>query len=69
MATGNLRRRLHHADVDGRKNEHVDITDVDSLDEPLLGRSSYDNRGSEVNIFLNIISLAIITTYSVNAEY
>ncbi|XP_047065906.1 ELMO domain-containing protein A-like [Lolium rigidum] len=48
MATGNLRRRLHHADVDGRKNEHVDITDVDSLDEPLLGRSSYDNRGSEV---------------------
>jgi hypothetical protein len=52
MSTSNLRRRLHHADVDGRKNERIDITDVDSLDEPLLGRSSYDSGGSEVIIFL-----------------
>ncbi|VAH90485.1 unnamed protein product [Triticum turgidum subsp. durum] len=48
MSASNLRRRLHHADVDGRKNEHVDISHVDSLDEPLLGKSSYDGGGSEV---------------------
>lgn len=48
MSASNLRRRLHHADVDGRKNEHVDISHVDSLDEPLLGKSSYDDGGSEV---------------------
>ncbi|XP_037420758.1 uncharacterized protein LOC119285564 isoform X1 [Triticum dicoccoides] len=48
MSASNLRRRLHHANVDGRKNEHVDISHVDSLDEPLLGKSSYDGGGSEV---------------------
>uniref|UniRef100_A0A453I722 Uncharacterized protein n=2 Tax=Aegilops tauschii subsp. strangulata TaxID=200361 RepID=A0A453I722_AEGTS len=48
MSASNLRRRLHHADVDGRRNEHVDISHVDSLDEPLLGKSSYDGGGSEV---------------------
>ncbi|VAI06145.1 unnamed protein product [Triticum turgidum subsp. durum] len=48
MSASNLRRRLHHADVDGRKNEHVGISHVDSLDEPLLGKSSYDGGGSEV---------------------
>ncbi|GJN31328.1 hypothetical protein PR202_gb19714 [Eleusine coracana subsp. coracana] len=46
MSTSNLRRRLHHGDVDGRKNEHVDISGVDSLNEPLLGNS--DTSGSEV---------------------
>ncbi|TVU47247.1 hypothetical protein EJB05_06840 [Eragrostis curvula] len=48
MSTSNLRRRLHHGDVDGRRNEHVDISGVDYLNEPLLGRSSDDNSGSEV---------------------
>ncbi|KAL6644989.1 hypothetical protein ACP70R_016597 [Stipagrostis hirtigluma subsp. patula] len=48
MSTSNLRRRLHHGDVDGRKNEHVDISSVESLNEPLLGTSSDDNPGSEV---------------------
>lgn len=48
MSTTNLRRRLHHGDVDGRKNEHVDISSADSLNEPLLGKSNDDNFGSEV---------------------
>ncbi|XP_066351445.1 uncharacterized protein [Miscanthus floridulus] len=48
MSTTNLRRRLHHGDLDGRKNEHVDISSADSLNEPLLGKSSDDNFGSEV---------------------
>jgi hypothetical protein len=48
MSTSNLRRRLHHGDVDGKKNEHVDISGVDSLNEPLLGDSDSTNRGSEV---------------------
>ncbi|PAN49902.1 hypothetical protein PAHAL_9G483300 [Panicum hallii] len=47
MSISNLRRRLHHGDVDGRKNEHVDISSADALNEPLLG-SSNDNGGSEV---------------------
>jgi len=47
MSVSNLRRRLHHGDVDGRKNEHVDISSADALNEPLLG-SSHDNGGSEV---------------------
>uniref|UniRef100_A0A0E0KD43 ELMO domain-containing protein n=1 Tax=Oryza punctata TaxID=4537 RepID=A0A0E0KD43_ORYPU len=48
MSMTSLRRRLHHGDVDGRKNEHVDISSVDSLNEPLLGKSSSDTGGSEV---------------------
>jgi hypothetical protein len=51
MSTTNLRRRLHHGDVDGRKNEHVDISSADSLNEPLLGKSNDDNFGSEVSLF------------------
>ncbi|KAF8731201.1 hypothetical protein HU200_016525 [Digitaria exilis] len=47
MSKSNLRRRLHHGDVDGRKNEHLDISNADALNEPLLG-SSHDNDGSEV---------------------
>ncbi|CAN6289594.1 unnamed protein product [Urochloa humidicola] len=47
MSISNLRRRLHHGDVDGRKNEHVDISSADALNEPLLG-SSHENGGSEV---------------------
>ncbi|CAL4930747.1 unnamed protein product [Urochloa decumbens] len=47
MSISNLRRRLHHGDVDGRKNEHVDISSADALNEPLLG-SSHGNGGSEV---------------------
>lgn len=53
MSMTNLRRRLHHGDVDGRKNEHVDISSVDSLNEPLLGKSSSDTGGSEVRPFLS----------------
>lgn len=50
MAARTLRRRLHHGDVDGRSNEHVDISSIDSLNEPLLGKHSFDRRQSEVRI-------------------
>ncbi|XP_020108846.1 ELMO domain-containing protein A [Ananas comosus] len=49
MAARTLRRRLHHGDVDGRSNEHVDISSIDSLNEPLLGKHSFDRRQSEVH--------------------
>lgn len=38
MTSQTLRRRLHHGDVDGKKHEHLDSSDVDDLNEPLLGR-------------------------------
>lgn len=47
MASTTLRRRLHHGDVDGRKNEHLDASGSDSLSEPLLGNYSYDGSPSE----------------------
>uniref|UniRef100_A0A7N0VFR1 ELMO domain-containing protein n=1 Tax=Kalanchoe fedtschenkoi TaxID=63787 RepID=A0A7N0VFR1_KALFE len=41
MATGALRRRLHHGDVDGRRNEVLDSSGRDNgLSEPLLGSSN-----------------------------
>jgi len=63
MSTTNLRRRLHHGDVDGRKNEHVDISSADSLNEPLLGKSSGDNFGSAVSLFF-WFTIASILSYS-----
>ncbi|KAI0527601.1 hypothetical protein KFK09_003206 [Dendrobium nobile] len=47
MASTTLRRRLHHGDVDGRKNEHMDALGSDSLSEPLLGNYIYDTSPSE----------------------
>lgn len=47
MATRAIRRRLHHADVDGRKNENMDISRSDTLNEPLLAKYSYDDSQSE----------------------
>ncbi|KAH0468805.1 hypothetical protein IEQ34_002037 [Dendrobium chrysotoxum] len=47
MASTTLRRRLHHGDVDGRKNEHMDDLGSDSLSEPLLGNYIYDISPSE----------------------
>lgn len=48
MLSGNLRRRLHHGDLDGRRNEHVDTSGTDGLNEPLLGTYSYDERHTKV---------------------
>ncbi|KAH7667360.1 ELMO domain-containing protein [Dioscorea alata] len=47
MLSGNLRRRLHHGDLDGRRNEHVDTSGTDGLNEPLLGTYSYDEPTKE----------------------
>lgn len=48
MASKTLRRRLHHGDVDGRKNEHMDSIVSDSINEPLLGNYSYNESLSDV---------------------
>ena len=48
MRSGALRRRLHHGDVDGRRNENYEISGYDSLNEPLLGNHDYDDKRSEV---------------------
>ncbi|ONK55242.1 uncharacterized protein A4U43_UnF5960 [Asparagus officinalis] len=47
MATKAIRRRLHHADVDGRKNEHMDTSGIDTINEPLLGNYNYSASHSE----------------------
>ncbi|XP_078159991.1 ELMO/CED-12 family protein [Carex rostrata] len=45
MSSSTLRRRLYHGDVDGRRNEQMDSSSADGLDEPLLG--SYGDRSKE----------------------
>ncbi|XP_022746408.1 ELMO domain-containing protein A-like [Durio zibethinus] len=47
MRSGALRRRLHHGDVDGRRNESYETSGLDGLDEPLLGNHDYDDKHSE----------------------
>ncbi|XWS58603.1 hypothetical protein CRYUN_Cryun08bG0048800 [Craigia yunnanensis] len=47
MRSGVLRRRLHHGDVDGRRNENCETSGLDGLDEPLLGNHNYDDKHSE----------------------
>ncbi|KAF5725761.1 ELMO domain-containing protein A isoform X1 [Tripterygium wilfordii] len=48
MTSRTLRRRLHHGDVDGRQNEHLDESGFDSLNEPLLARDDdYSDMPSE----------------------
>ncbi|XP_022718754.1 ELMO domain-containing protein A-like [Durio zibethinus] len=48
MRSGALRRRLHHGDVGGGRNENYDTTSLDGLDEPLLGNHYNDDKHSEV---------------------
>ncbi|KAJ3682981.1 hypothetical protein LUZ60_013208 [Juncus effusus] len=43
MTTSNLRRRLHHGDVGGRRNEHMNFSTGDDINEPLLGRDDSDD--------------------------
>ncbi|KAK4377852.1 hypothetical protein RND71_004148 [Anisodus tanguticus] len=44
MTSTTLRRRLHHGDVGGKKNEHFDSLGTDDgLNEPLLGYQKYDD--------------------------
>uniref|UniRef100_A0A7N2M3X4 ELMO domain-containing protein n=1 Tax=Quercus lobata TaxID=97700 RepID=A0A7N2M3X4_QUELO len=48
MTSRTLRRRLHHGDVDGKKQEHMEASSgLDGLDEPLLGYYEHDDRHSE----------------------
>ncbi|XP_043702790.1 ELMO domain-containing protein A-like [Telopea speciosissima] len=49
MTSGNLRRRVHHGDIDGKRYEHLETSGLESLSEPLLGKSSYDSTCSEVD--------------------
>ncbi|CAL9102793.1 unnamed protein product [Musa textilis] len=46
MAARTIRRRLHHGDIDGRRNEYSDSSGFDALNEPLLGNN---NRGGHYN--------------------
>ncbi|WOK96322.1 hypothetical protein Cni_G05029 [Canna indica] len=41
MATKTIRRRLHHGDVDGRRNEYLDKSGFETLNEPLLGSNNH----------------------------
>lgn len=52
MTSKNLRRRLHHGDVDGKRHEHFETSSFDGLNEPLLGNYEHDDKHSEVNLFL-----------------
>lgn len=55
-SSSNLRRRLHHGDVDGRKRELYDTSDFGSLGEPLLGNDrEYGDRHREVNLVFLVI--------------
>ncbi|KAK6944505.1 hypothetical protein RJ641_025607 [Dillenia turbinata] len=48
MTSGTLRRRLHHGDIDGRRRENLEISELDCLNEPLLqNRVCDDDRRSE----------------------
>lgn len=51
MNTGGLRRRVHHEDVGGRRNERLEFgAGADGLDEPLLGQDRYETaRASDVS--------------------
>lgn len=48
MTSRTLRRRLHHGDVDGKRQEHFEALGSDGLNEPLLGDHERDDRQSEV---------------------
>ncbi len=44
MNTGALRRRVHHEDVGGKKNERMEFAGgADGLDEPLLEYDGYQS--------------------------
>ncbi|CAK7341677.1 unnamed protein product [Dovyalis caffra] len=44
MTTRTLRRRLHHGDVDGKRNDELfDSSEIDGLSEPLLGNRNDDD--------------------------
>lgn len=50
MSAKTLRRRLHHGDVDGRREENFDTSGYDSLNEPLLGSHEHDDMPAGVRV-------------------
>lgn len=54
MTSRTLRRRLHHGDVDGKRNEKYDASGFEGLSEPLLGSHEYSDRSSEVRTLEDI---------------
>lgn len=48
MTSRTLRRRLLHGDVDGKRQEQLETSGLDGLDEPLLGNSECDDGHLEV---------------------
>ncbi|KAL8132246.1 hypothetical protein AgCh_007942 [Apium graveolens] len=55
MTSRTIRRRLHHRDVDGKKNEHFQSSEADTLSEPLLGRNDYDDNPVEGETLSDIL--------------
>lgn len=55
MATRTLRRRLHHGDFDGERNELRDKSGLDAITEPLLGKYGYDEDHTEVIFRFSIV--------------
>ncbi|KAK7396098.1 hypothetical protein VNO78_16859 [Psophocarpus tetragonolobus] len=43
MSSRTLRRRLHHGDIDGKRQDHFESSGLDSLSEPLLADDDYSD--------------------------
>lgn len=66
LMTSTLRRRLHHGDVGGKKNEHFDsLGSDDGLNEPLLGYQKYDD-SDQVNFFFLLLIMCWIILLKVS---
>ncbi|CAL2270737.1 unnamed protein product [Prunus armeniaca] len=50
MGSRTLRKRLHHGDVYGKKNEHLETSGSDDLNEPLLGNYYSDTHAEESSL-------------------
>lgn len=48
MAARTVRKQLNHGDIDERKNESMDKSELDALREPLLGEHDNDESYTEV---------------------
>ena len=53
MSSRTLRRRLYHGDVDGKRQEHLETSGLDSLSEPLLADDDYIENKKVRNCMLN----------------
>jgi hypothetical protein len=60
MTSRTVRRRLRHGDVDGKKHEHLMSSDLDGLNEPLLGNSNNNNGYDDDNHSKGVILESIL---------